>query len=53
LGKTIDSNIIGLNETVKAAQNNFLLKGYFNKKKKAATKKKEESEKIEDNKNEK
>jgi phospholipid/cholesterol/gamma-HCH transport system substrate-binding protein len=53
LGKTIDSTIIGLNETVKAAQNNFLLKGYFNKKKKAATKKKEESEKIEDNKNEK
>lgn len=46
LGNTIDSTIIGLNETVKAAQNNFLLKGYFNKKKKAATKKKEESEKI-------
>jgi phospholipid/cholesterol/gamma-HCH transport system substrate-binding protein len=44
LGNTIDSTIIGLNETVKAAQNNFLLKGYFNKKKKVATKKKEESE---------
>jgi phospholipid/cholesterol/gamma-HCH transport system substrate-binding protein len=44
LGNTIDSTIIGLNETVKAAQNNFLLKGYFNKKKKAVAKKKEEIE---------
>ena len=40
LGKTVDSAVINLNETVKAAQNNFLLKGYFNKKKKAAAKKK-------------
>ena len=39
LGKTVDSAVINLNETVKAAQNNFLLKGYFNKKKKAAAKK--------------
>lgn len=46
LGNTIDSTIIGLNETVKAAQNNFLLKGYFNKKKKAEIKKKEETEKT-------
>lgn len=36
LGKTVDSAVINLNETVKAAQNNFLLKGYFKKKKKAA-----------------
>ena len=39
LGKTVDSAVINLNETVKAAQNNFLLKGYFKKKKKAAAKK--------------
>jgi phospholipid/cholesterol/gamma-HCH transport system substrate-binding protein len=39
LGKTVDSAVTNLNETVKAAQNNFLLKGYFNKKKKAAAKK--------------
>ena len=46
LGKSLDSTItniqtgtIELNETVKAAQNNFLLKGYFNKKKKAEAKK--------------
>lgn len=44
LGKSVDSTIIDLKETVKAAQNNFLLKGYFNKKKKAAAKKKEELE---------
>ncbi len=47
LGKSLDSTILNLqtgtkeiNETVKAAQNNFLLKGYFNKKKKAEAKKK-------------
>jgi len=39
LGKSVDSTIIDLNETVKAAQNNFLLKGYFNKKEKAEAKK--------------
>ena len=40
LGNSVDSTLIELNETVKAAQNNFLLKGYFNKKKKAEAKKK-------------
>jgi phospholipid/cholesterol/gamma-HCH transport system substrate-binding protein len=45
LGKSIDSTISGLNETVKAAQNNFLLRGYFKKKKKAEAKKKKEAEK--------
>lgn len=45
LGKSIDSTVINLNETVKAAQNNFLLKGYFNKKKRAEAKKKKEAEK--------
>ncbi len=40
LGKSVDSIIIDLKETVKAAQNNFLLKGYFNKKKKAEEKNK-------------
>ena len=46
LGKSLDSTItniqtgtIELNETVKAAQNNFLLKGYFKKKNKAEAKK--------------
>ena len=39
LGNTVDSAVTNLNETVKAAQNNFLLKGYFKKKKKAAAKK--------------
>ncbi|WP_395075808.1 MlaD family protein [Flavobacterium sp.] len=50
LGSSIDSTItniqtgtIELNETVKAAQNNFLLKGYFNKKKKAEAKKLKDS----------
>ncbi|WP_394758562.1 MlaD family protein [Flavobacterium sp.] len=47
LGNSVDSTLIELNETVKAAQNNFLLKGYFNKKKKADAKKK----KAEDKKN--
>ncbi len=42
LGNTVDSTITDLKETVKAAQSNFLLKGYFNKKKKAAAKKKKE-----------
>ncbi len=49
LGKSIDSTITGLNETVEAAQQNFLLKGYFNKKKKAeAKKKKAEAKKLKD-----
>jgi phospholipid/cholesterol/gamma-HCH transport system substrate-binding protein len=39
LGKSVDSAVGNLNETVKAAQNNFLLKGYFKKKKKAEAKK--------------
>ncbi|MEO0059966.1 MAG: hypothetical protein RLZZ312_1613 [Bacteroidota bacterium] len=39
LGKTVDSAVTNMNETVKAAQSNFLLKGYFNKKKRAAAKK--------------
>jgi phospholipid/cholesterol/gamma-HCH transport system substrate-binding protein len=39
MGKVVDSTVRNLNETVKAAQNNFLLKGYFNKKKKAEAKK--------------
>lgn len=42
LGNTVDSTIIDMKETVKAAQSNFLLKGYFNKKKKADAKKKKE-----------
>jgi phospholipid/cholesterol/gamma-HCH transport system substrate-binding protein len=46
LGKTVDSAVINLNETVKAAQNNFLLKGYFNKKKKAEAKKLKAAEKL-------
>ncbi len=46
LAKTVDSAVINLNETVKAAQNNFLLKGYFNKKKKAEAKKKKAAEKL-------
>ena len=53
LGKTIDSTVINLNETVKAAQNNFLLKGYFNKKKKAAAKKKKAAEKVQEEKSDK
>lgn len=39
LGQTVDSAVNNMNETVKAAQSNFLLKGYFNKKKKAAAQK--------------
>jgi len=39
LGKRVDSTIVEVGETVKAAQNNFLLKGYFKKKKKAEAKK--------------
>jgi phospholipid/cholesterol/gamma-HCH transport system substrate-binding protein len=45
LGKSVDSTVINLNETIKAAQNNFLLRGYFNKKKKAEAKKKKALEK--------
>jgi phospholipid/cholesterol/gamma-HCH transport system substrate-binding protein len=37
-----------LNETIEAAQHNFLLKGFFNKKKKAAAKKALELKKIDD-----
>lgn len=40
LGKSVDSTITGLNNTIEAAQNNFLLRGYINKKKKADAKKK-------------
>ena len=43
----------GLNETIKAAQNNFLLKGYFNKKKKEDEKKLEDLEKQEEPNNKK
>jgi phospholipid/cholesterol/gamma-HCH transport system substrate-binding protein len=39
LGNSIDSTITGIGETVEAAQNNFLLRGYINKKKKAEAKK--------------
>jgi phospholipid/cholesterol/gamma-HCH transport system substrate-binding protein len=39
LGKSMDTTINEMGETVKAAQNNFLLKGYFKKKKKAEAKK--------------
>jgi phospholipid/cholesterol/gamma-HCH transport system substrate-binding protein len=45
LGKSVDSAVGNLNETVKAAQNNFLLKGYFKKKKKAEAKKAKEAKK--------
>lgn len=46
LGKSVDSAVGNLNETVKAAQNNFLLKGYFKKKKKAQAKKAKQVEKA-------
>lgn len=39
LGNSIDSTITGIEETVEAAQHNFLLRGYINKKKKAEAKK--------------
>ena len=45
LGNSVDSTLIEINQTVKAAQNNFLLKGFFNKKKKAEAKKKKEEAK--------
>jgi len=48
LGKSVDSTVVQLNETVKAAQSNFLLKGYFKKKKKAAAKKQEEAIKMQE-----
>ena len=51
LGTSVDSTISGMNQTVKAAQHNFLLKGYFKKKKKADEKKakqlKRDAEKVE------
>ena len=43
LGKSVDSTITEMGETVKAAQKNFLLKGYFNKKEKAEAKKAKKS----------
>ncbi len=46
LGNKIDSTITGIGNTVEAAQNNFLLKGYINKKKKAETKKKKAAAKA-------
>jgi phospholipid/cholesterol/gamma-HCH transport system substrate-binding protein len=52
LGKSVDTTLTNLqttteslNETIQAAQNNFLLKGYFNKKKRAAEKLKKAAEK--------
>jgi phospholipid/cholesterol/gamma-HCH transport system substrate-binding protein len=44
----LQSGTKNLNETLKAAQNNFLLKGYFNKKKKAEEKKLEDLQKQEE-----
>ncbi len=46
LGNSVDSTITNLNETVKAAQNNFLLKGYFNKKKRTEARKKKAARKA-------
>lgn len=43
LAETVDSTINGINETVEAAQNNILLRGYINKKKKAEAKKKKQA----------
>jgi phospholipid/cholesterol/gamma-HCH transport system substrate-binding protein len=58
LGKALDSTMIniqagtkGLNETIEAAQHNFLLRGFFKKKKKAELKKLEEAKKKNDLKN--
>jgi phospholipid/cholesterol/gamma-HCH transport system substrate-binding protein len=39
----------GLNENMKAAKDNFLLRGYYNRKEKALEKKKEEEQKLKDN----
>ena len=54
-GKTLDSTMSnlqgatkGLNENMKAAQNNFLLKGYFKKQKKADAKKQADLKRQED-----
>jgi ABC-type transporter Mla subunit MlaD len=49
----LQSGTKNLNETLKAAQNNFLLKGYFNKKKKADEKKLEDLEKQKESKTQK
>lgn len=38
----------GINETIEAAQHNFLLRGFFNKKKRAEAKKLEEQKKMEE-----
>ena len=44
----LQSGTKGLNETIEAAQHNFLLKGFFNKKKKAEAKKAIELKKTND-----
>ncbi|MGL5112971.1 MAG: MlaD family protein [Flavobacterium sp.] len=46
LGKVVDSTLMELKETVKAAQSSILLRGYFNKKKKAAAKKQKKLQKT-------
>ena len=55
LGKALDSTMIniqagtkGLNETIEAAQHNFLLRGFFKKKKKAEAKKLEALKKLQE-----
>ncbi len=57
LGKALDSTMIniqagtkGLNETIEAAQHNFLLRGFFKKKKKAEAKKLVELKKLDEEK---
>jgi len=54
LGKALDSTMVniqagtkGLNETIEAAQHNFLLRGFFKKKKKAEAKKLAAARKLE------